>query len=126
VRVKSVRPGALIYHWYNLQPLANILSYNVTSNSLQATNPSLSDINQASNQNQLLIYPNPAQNNFTIQTNNADKHTLQLFDINGKLVLSQTINGTSNINTANLPAGVYNLSLQNPNQVVNKRLVIVK
>ena len=56
----------------------------------------------------------------------SSKQTLQVFDVNGKLVLSQTINGAANIDASNLAEGVYNLSLINATGVVNKRLIIVK
>jgi len=78
------------------------------------------------NNEQLNIYPNPTQSNFTIETTYTDKQTLQLVDVNGKLVLTQTINGKTNVDASNLTEGVYNLSLINANGVVNKRLVIVR
>ncbi|HTA61296.1 MAG TPA: T9SS type A sorting domain-containing protein, partial [Bacteroidia bacterium] len=84
-------------------------------------------INQLlNNNNQITIYPNPTNNYFTIETTSTDKQTLQVFDVNGKLVLMQTINGKTNVDASNLAEGVYNLSLQNTNGVVNKRLVIVR
>ena len=76
--------------------------------------------------NQVNIYPNPAQNNFTIETNNTDKQILQITDVNGKQVLTQTINGTTNVDASNLNAGVYNISISSNTGVVNKKLVIVK
>jgi type IX secretion system substrate protein len=72
------------------------------------------------------IYPNPAQNIFTIETYQTDKQTINIFDVSGKLVLTQTINGTTGIDAGNLNAGVYNISITNSNGVVNKRLVIVR
>src|SRR6202007_2070869 len=54
-------------------------------------------INSILQNNTISIYPNPAQNNFTIETSSTDKQTLQMFDVNGKLVLSQTIKGTTNM-----------------------------
>ena len=76
--------------------------------------------------NEVIMYPNPTSNNFTIETSYTDKQTLQLFDVNGKIVLSQIINGKTNIDASNLAEGVYNLSLINQNGVANKRLVIVR
>jgi len=73
-----------------------------------------------------VVYPNPAQNNFTIQTNVSDKQTLQIVDVNGKLVLTQIINGTTSIDASILAQGVYNISLTSSEGVVNKKLVIVK
>ncbi|HXU26813.1 MAG TPA: T9SS type A sorting domain-containing protein, partial [Bacteroidia bacterium] len=72
------------------------------------------------------IYPNPAQNNFVIETNINEKQNIMVFDINGKLVLSQTINGTTNIDASNFGAGVYNISILNSTGVTNRRLIIVK
>ena len=56
----------------------------------------------------------------------SSKQTLQLFDVNGKIVLSQTLNGKTNIDATNLAEGVYNLNLISLSGVVNKRLVIVR
>ena len=75
---------------------------------------------------QATVYPNPSTGNFTIETNNDAKHTLTIYDINGKVVLSQIVNGTANIDASNLSAGIYNLNIVGNKGVVNKRLVIVK
>jgi len=72
------------------------------------------------------IYPNPAQNNFTIELSNNDKQTVNVYDVNGKQVLSQTINGTTNIDASNFSSGVYNISIIDSQGITNKRLVIVK
>src|SRR6185437_3086389 len=72
------------------------------------------------------IYPNPAQNNFTIQTPNTEKQYVTVFDINGKLILSQTILNTTTIDASNFNAGVYTISITGNTGVVTKKLVIVK
>ncbi|MEO8760365.1 MAG: nidogen-like domain-containing protein, partial [Bacteroidia bacterium] len=78
------------------------------------------------NTSKMVAYPNPTNGIFTIETNNASKQTLQIFDINGKLVLSQMINSKANVDASNLMDGVYNLSIISNEGVINKRLVIVK
>ena len=83
-------------------------------------------ISQISNAKQISIYPNPNNGNFAIETNSATKQTLQLFDVNGKLVLIQTIIGKTNIDAGNLAEGVYNLNITTNDGVINKRLVIVR
>ncbi|MFI5141266.1 MAG: T9SS type A sorting domain-containing protein, partial [Bacteroidia bacterium] len=70
------------------------------------------------------IYPNPAQNNFTIETNASEKQTLQLFDVNSKLILIQSINNKTTIDVSHLNAGVYNLNITNSQGVLNKKLII--
>jgi hypothetical protein len=74
----------------------------------------------------VLVYPNPTNGNFIIETNSIEKQNIQIFDVNGKLVLSQVIDGKKNIDVANLNEGVYNVSIISSNSVVNKRVVIVR
>ena len=74
----------------------------------------------------LNIYPNPNNGSFTIQPNSVTKQTMQVYDVNGKLVLSQTINGKTTIDASILNEGVYNISVISDEGVINKRLVIVR
>src|SRR6185312_10821204 len=72
------------------------------------------------------IYPNPSHGEFIIETNSTEKQTVQMYDVNGKLVLTQTISGKTNIDVSSLAEGVYKLSLINSEWfVVNKRVVIL-
>ena len=105
----------------------NIYIADQGNNVIRKINGSTLSINQIDNiNNQITIYPNPTSTNFVIETSSIDKQTLQMFDVNGKLVLTQGISGKINIDASHLSEGVYNLSLQNANCVINKRLVIVR
>ncbi|MFI5141265.1 MAG: T9SS type A sorting domain-containing protein [Bacteroidia bacterium] len=99
---------------------------NVVNDTVYCESPTYLDIKQLSNNNQLSVYPNPAQNNFTIETTNTDKQIMHLFDINGKLVLTENIQGKTTIDVSNFNAGVYNLSIINTEGVLSKKLVIIK
>ena len=93
---------------------------------LSVTNCS-ADIEQVTNnKEQVNIYPNPNNGSFVIEPSSATKQTMQVYDVNGKMVLSQAINGKTNIDATSLSEGVYNISLQSNEGVVNKRLVIVR
>ena len=84
-------------------------------------------IEKVVNNEQVLVYPNPANNSFQVSVSgNSKKVSICMYDINGKMVLSQVINGKASIDTGNLMDGVYNISITNSERVVNKRLVIVK
>jgi len=72
------------------------------------------------------IYPNPAQNNFIIETGSTDKQTISLYDVNGRLILSQAIQNKTSIDVSTLTPGVYNVSIANIEGIINKRLVIVR
>jgi hypothetical protein len=71
------------------------------------------------------IYPNPATNNFTVNLGNDEKANIQLYNIVGQQVYSETINGTAQVNVSNLKSGVYMLKInQNGKSYTTK--VIVK
>jgi hypothetical protein len=78
------------------------------------------------NKEQVSIYPNPAVTNFIIETNATDKQSLQVYDVNGKVVLSQTINGKTSIDASNLADGIYTISLSNNEGLIHKRLIIAR
>ncbi len=82
--------------------------------------------NLKSNNDQLSVYPNPASVQFIIETTNTEKQTMQLFDVNGKLVLTENMTGKAIIDVGNLNDGVYNLTLTSNEGIINKKLVIVK
>ncbi|HEX7412454.1 MAG TPA: T9SS type A sorting domain-containing protein [Bacteroidia bacterium] len=83
-------------------------------------------IEQYSASTNVSIYPNPSNGSFVIEPNSSTKQTVQVYDVNGKLVLSQTINGKTTIDASILNEGVYNISLISNEGVINKRLVIVR
>jgi hypothetical protein len=73
------------------------------------------------------IFPNPSTGNFTIESNANSTNLLQVFDVMGKLLLSQIIqNGKNTINTENLTEGIYILSVSTNEKKINKRLIIAK
>ncbi len=89
--------------------------------------PCIAGVQQFStNKNEVNIYPNPNNGSFVIEPNSATKQTMQVYDVTGKLVLSQTISGKTSIDSSSLNEGVYNISLQSAEGVVNKRVVIVR
>jgi photosystem II stability/assembly factor-like uncharacterized protein len=74
---------------------------------------------------QVNIYPNPNNGTFVIEPNSNTKHTVYVYDINGKLLLNQVIYGKTNIDASILNEGVYNINIISNEGVTNKRMVIV-
>jgi hypothetical protein len=98
-----------------------------TLQNLNICNPSTTGIQQVTGNNaQVNIYPNPNNGSFIIEPSSATKQSMQVYDVNGKLVLSQTINGKTTIDASSLNEGIYNISLLSNEGVINKRLVIVR
>ncbi|MCB0465865.1 MAG: T9SS type A sorting domain-containing protein, partial [Aequorivita sp.] len=79
-------------------------------------------------QNQLdniSLYPNPASS--TINVKNAENANIQVFDVLGKLILSQQdIAMDAQINVSQLQAGTYFMKISKDNLVTTKRFLIAK
>jgi len=64
------------------------------------------------NDNQLMIYPNPAHDFVTIKTNN-DIQSVKVLNYTGQVVLNTKTNGNEvNINTSDLKAGIYFIQIE--------------
>ena len=74
----------------------------------------------------VLVYPNPSNTQFIIETFSAEKQYLKLFDQNGRILLSQDFNGKTNIDVTNLSQGVYNLTVKTGSNTFNKKLAVTK
>jgi hypothetical protein len=106
---------------------ANTYAAKVRSHSNQNNNRHTGiKANSANAANQFTVYPNPNNGNFYVQTNSTDKHTMQVYDVNGNLILTQVINGNTTINLESLNEGVYNISIIGNATVTNKKLILVK
>ena len=70
--------------------------------------------------NDLLLYPNPADKEFTVIFR-GQQAVLQIFDLNGRLLWEKTVASGQRINAKFLAAGTYIVKLKNSNEV--KRLI---
>lgn len=78
---------------------------------------------------QFVIFPNPTSDNLTIQFNNAKNSVgITLFDISGRVVLSENVEANGQFNhtmsVANMSSGVYFVSVENDNVRTTRKLVI--
>jgi type IX secretion system substrate protein len=86
-------------------------------------------IQQYNINNNISIYPNPANKIINLELKIKDIGNTQytLYDVNGKVVKQVVIyNLKSIIDVSDLNEGVYNISISSSEGVVNKRIVIVK
>jgi endonuclease/exonuclease/phosphatase family metal-dependent hydrolase len=75
----------------------------------------------------IAVYPNPCKAVFTIENNATIKQTVYIYNLNGELVLHQTMhNKINSIDVTNLQEGIYNISILEDKFLVNKKLVIIK
>lgn len=90
----------------------------------------LTDIHRIIENNEIVFYPNPANNIIVIDpgSSNSEPRQLDLFDLSGKLILSRIINGTEicKLDTRNLPAGTYIIRLTAGLQVETSKLIVTR
>ena len=88
---------------------------------------SINDANLAAN---LKIFPNPNSGAFEIQilSTSSEKLNLQLFDLKGRVIYTETINQSGEINKTvsfnNLSTGIYLLKVLEGNKQATKKIII--
>jgi sugar lactone lactonase YvrE len=117
----TCNPALRLANGNNSTFAAKVVSHSNSNNNRETTS-----IKKLAGSSQVNIYPNPTNGTFVIEPNDITNQIIQMYDVNGKLVLSQSINGKTNIDASGLNEGVYNISIISNNGIVNKRLVIVR
>ncbi len=118
MRPYQIKNTAYIYFDFNAPIITN-----TTYNSIKDITTDVKDLKESS----LSLYPNPTSGIFTIELHEKEKQFVEIYDIAGNIVLSQTIeNGKGAIDASNLAAGVYTINIKGNSTVINKKVVIVK
>ncbi len=86
----------------------------------------LTSLNEIEKQYTVVIYPNPTIGQFNIETNTTEKQIVRVLDVNGKVLLSENISGTTSIDASNLDEGIYTLTIKSNNSITTKKLVVVR
>ena len=74
--------------------------------------------------NKFKIYPNPAHNVIYIENKNEFDYTINVTDLTGKNILSETANGTTHIDVSNLPLGMYLVKISDNQNSFVKKIVV--
>ncbi len=73
------------------------------------------------------VFPNPAHEQFFIQSNSIEINEIILFDLTGREVLrTEAINNQCSLNISHLTAGLYILKIHSENQAVIVKKVVVQ
>ncbi len=72
----------------------------------------------------LLIYPNPTTHTLNIRNLSDKPRTYQVFDVTGKLILTQTLNTTQvSMDVSILPSGMYVLQIVSEDQLTQQKFI---
>lgn len=133
--------GTLIQHTYNTNEvmLSEILSEFTTKTHKHELKekhvftefkiPSTVSIKKLSTSNNIKIYPNPASDCIfiNIKENNQTSSTMNLYDLNGRLILNRVIDKNENsikVDLSGFKAGMYLMEVKNKNEVSRNRILI--
>jgi uncharacterized protein YjdB len=103
---------------------ANDGSHITSFKTITITNQTVGINELLATENQVTLYPNPAQNQLTVVCNVAQIQAIQLLDMSGKLLNSYTNTHTVDISTC--AAGLYLVKVETDKGVIFKKLVISK
>jgi len=84
-------------------------------------------INSIATVNQLKVFPNPAKDFVTIETNNILFNQIKIFNINGKLVKQIDQNNlTGKLDISDLPGGQYIFSFETTDKVISQKIIKIE
>jgi parallel beta-helix repeat protein len=120
------------YDFIDRQPLQGINIYRLRMVDLDGsfTYSKIAIIKMDSLQHTLLVYPNPAANELTIQLFARGALRLKIADANGRILKEEVVqlsgnasNASKSLDISNLPKGVYILILQNSNEIQYRKFI---
>jgi hypothetical protein len=91
-------------------------------------NPDIAGIKATSVNPKLVVFPNPADQNLNIRLDLKNQQaTLNLYDLNGRRILSKTCSGNSQIESlsaASLANGIYSLQIVTADGTSTEKVVV--
>lgn len=72
----------------------------------------------------VVVYPNPSNGTFYIESDNWNDATYELFDLNGRLIHSANLNSNLIEITVPFETGIFVLKIQNSNGIFTKKIIV--
>jgi hypothetical protein len=133
----TLSPGATAYIGSVLQQsgvttndFTNPVTYNIiaedgVTNQDWIVTVSINNLVENKDINKLNIYPNPASDIVIIE--NAENSKISIINMLGQVVFSQTlINNNIKLNVSQIPNGTYLIRIENNNEVITKKLNVIR
>lgn len=133
VSIKSssagTNPAGFYYFFYNWRVKSpDCSSPRIAVNAFVDTTCNVTSINKTEAiESRFSIYPNPAQQNFIIETNNQTINQIQVLDLSGKIVHSLPNTNTNSkflVNSSNWGSGVYFIQIETEEGVFHQKVVV--
>jgi len=123
-------PQDIEYTWWtnnNKIPVLMIVEQNGAATKIEYRDKkidfaSVEELNQ--NSETFKVYPNPANNNVSVVINSIDNAIVEIVDVTGKVIYSNAISNTKNIDVSNWEKGLYIVKLTTNNKVSTQTLMV--
>ena len=95
---------------------------------LKLSNPYVVSVAGVLNDNDVMIYPNPANDKVIVTLGRAIRGDLELIDMQGRVLLTQPLNEQVkrySLNVQSLPAGNYHIRLATGGKILTKQITVV-
>jgi hypothetical protein len=77
--------------------------------------------------NTLIVYPNPANDKFTIESSNDDVQLIEIIDMNGRVMSQIQMNGTTvTVDASGMLSGIYFVKITSNNQSIKTIKLIIE
>ena len=83
------------------------------------------DNNQDTDLEDIIIYPNPASNHFTIYNIPPSAQYITVYNVLGKTILKKTVTRTQETVIINVPNGIYFCELNDGEKIISTKKFIV-
>jgi GH25 family lysozyme M1 (1,4-beta-N-acetylmuramidase) len=102
----------------------NIFNGNITAFN-NFINCITTDITKNSTTSTVEIYPNPTTGKFSIEYNEGNIQTVEIYDLNGRQVFYRSTGDKTTIDATTLEEGIYTITIKAADHIANKKLVIL-
>lgn len=86
--------------------------------------PTITGINEISDEIPLSVYPNPFTSQLTINTNNQEELTITIYNNLSQPIIKMGIEKTGFINTAHFPSGIYYYELKDVKRLIKSGILL--
>ncbi|MEI6822410.1 MAG: T9SS type A sorting domain-containing protein [Bacteroidota bacterium] len=104
---------------FDITPCASKSTHTVRSNYVASVTAGIAE----NNISQIRVYPNPTKDNLTIETNSNTEQRLEIINLIGQTLYTNSINKKATINISAFANGVYILKLSSDKETVIKKFV---
>lgn len=119
----DVAPDDWSYRIYNPSSFWNELHYPYMYIKVSCDDCAIVGVEEMEKEN-ISVYPNPATNNFTVKLNGDETAHIQLFNLVGQQVYSETAANTTTINVSNMKSGIYMLKVSQNGKVYTSKVIV--